>query len=220
MRMGDAGTRFTTDLDVARSRTLDSYLDTLSRSLAIGWNGFTGRIATVDPPHPEGIPELYVMMPFAVKLDFLGKPWVTVPLEVGHDEIGDARDAEYAISPDIVDFFRSLGFPEPQPVPLMPLHHQIAQKLHALSSPKSQRAHDLIDLQLIVRNETFDKQLVKNTCVKLFKYRKAQAWPCSIEVHEGWPRLYESQAQGLPVLENVEDAVAWARDFVRDINQS
>ena len=29
-----------------------------------------------------------------VRLSYLGKPWCTVPLEVGHNEIGDAHDAD------------------------------------------------------------------------------------------------------------------------------
>ena len=47
---------------------------------------------------------------------------------------------------------KELGFPEPGPVPCMRLEHQIAQKLHAASSPGSNRAHDLIDLQIAVSN--------------------------------------------------------------------
>lgn len=45
------------------------------------------------------------MRPFAVKLSYNGKPWLTVELEVGHDEIGDADEPDWGISPDIVDFF-------------------------------------------------------------------------------------------------------------------
>lgn len=36
------------------------------------------------------------MQPYDVKLDYLGKPWCTVPLEVGHNEIGDADAADWA----------------------------------------------------------------------------------------------------------------------------
>ena len=38
----------------------------------------------------RGIPFDYVMQPCDVKLKYLGIPWFTVQLEVGHNEIGDA----------------------------------------------------------------------------------------------------------------------------------
>ena len=37
----------------------------------------------------RGIPFDYVMQPCDVKLKYLGIPWFTVQLEVGHNEIGD-----------------------------------------------------------------------------------------------------------------------------------
>lgn len=101
-----------------------------------------------DPASPDGIPEQYVMQPYDVKLDYLGKPWCTVPLEVGHNEIGDADAADWAELTDAGELFEAMGFPAPGRAPLMRLDHQVAQKLHAVSGP-GDRARDLIDLQLI-----------------------------------------------------------------------
>ena len=36
------------------------------------------------------------MQPYDVKLSYLGKSWVTVPLEVGHNEIGTGWESLYA----------------------------------------------------------------------------------------------------------------------------
>jgi len=87
LRYGYANTRFTTDLDAARDEDLEIFIDELAASLESGWNGFTGTIAEREPAHPTGVPEGYVMQPFDIKLAYNGKSWVTVPLEIGHDEI-------------------------------------------------------------------------------------------------------------------------------------
>jgi hypothetical protein len=89
LRYGYANTRFTTDLDAARDEDLEIFIDELAASLESGWNGFTGTITERKPAHPTGVPEDYVMQPFDIKLAYNGKPWVTVPLEIGHDEIGE-----------------------------------------------------------------------------------------------------------------------------------
>lgn len=59
------------------------------------------------------VPEEYVMRPFDVRLAYLGKPWCTVPLEVGHDEIGDADAADWVDLEDAAAAFAALGFPSP-----------------------------------------------------------------------------------------------------------
>ncbi|MEG2983042.1 MAG: hypothetical protein RR794_05265, partial [Raoultibacter sp.] len=99
-------------------------------------------------------------------------------------------------------------------------HHQIAQKLHGSSENGSARAHDLIDLQLIVSNEKIDFKKTKDTCVRLFAYRKLQAWPPAIEGNQNWVEIYDAQKAGLHVLDSVDDAVAWANDLIRKIDAS
>lgn len=91
MRFGEENTRFTTDLDTATATDPAAYAAELDSRLRSGWEGFSGRVVEKDPASPDGIPEQYVMQPYDVKLDYLGKPWCTVPLEVGHNEIGDAN---------------------------------------------------------------------------------------------------------------------------------
>ena len=219
-RLGDGATRFTTDLDVARAESLEEFVDSLTASLAEGWAGFTGRIVERRPASPRDVPPEYVMQPFEVKLSYNGKPWLTVELEIGHDEIGDADEPDWGISKDISELFVHLGFPEPNPVPLMPLHYQVAQKLHALSEPGSKRAHDLIDLQLIEATGELDYAKTLRTCKRLFAYRKRQPWPSPIVAGESWRSAYDEQRKGLDVLSEVEDAVAWANALVDEIDSS
>lgn len=216
-RFGNISTRFTKDLDVARGIELDKYIDKLDESLKDGWEGFTGRIVKIDPPAPPNVPGEYIMQPFEVKLSYINKSWLTVPLEIGHDEIGDTKQPDYYISQDTIELFRQLGFADPKPIALVSVEHQIAQKLHALSSVSSERAHDLIDLQLLEKYEEINLVKLKEACQRLFASRKLQEWPPEIVKGEGWDTLYSSQLNDLDVLENVDDAVTWVNQFIGKI---
>ena len=218
IRFGDRGTRATVDLDVARSQDLESFLGDFQERLEEGWNGFTARLASREPPTPLGIPTAYVMQPYEVKLSYLGSPWCTVLFELGHDEIGDADDPDMVEPVEASRLLAALGFPEVGPVPLMRLEHQIAQKLHALTERDSQRAHDLIDLQLIVANGEVNYADVLATCKRLFDYRKAQAWPPTVTENDGWAEIYKEQSAGLDVLPNVAEAVVWANRLISRID--
>lgn len=220
LRFGEGGARASRDLDTARAEDLESFIENFERNLEIGWNGFTGTIAPGRPAKPKGVPDEYVMKPYSVRLSYNGKSWLTVPLEVGHNEIGDADEADYKMAGDIANMFAALGFPEPSPVALMKSHHQIAQKIHAVTTPGGSRAHDLVDLQIICSNCELDLPLVRKTCERLFAYRKRQEWPPRVTPGEGWQELYDEQRVGLDVLASVEDAAEWANELIEKIAQA
>ena len=219
MRFGDAASRFTTDLDTATATDPEQYIQLLDERLKAGWEGFGGRVVKRGPASPEGIPAEYVMQPYDVKLAFMGKPWCTVPLEVGHNEIGDADVADWVEPADAAVLFETIGLPAPGKAPLMSIEHQIAQKLHAVTTT-GDRARDLVDLQLIARNCEIDFLATQQTCVRLFAYRKAQAWPPYVTLQAGWHGLYAEQASNLPVLQNAEEAIEWANAFIRKIDDA
>lgn len=216
MRFGDAATRFTTDLDTATASDPAAYAERLNTALSKGWEGFTGRVVPREPATPKNVPAEYVMRPFDVKLSYNGKPWCTVPLEVGHNEIGDADEADSVRLTDVGRVFEELGFSVPEEVPLMPFPHQVAQKLHALTG-EGDRPRDLIDLQLIVANAELDFHATCRVCERLFAYRRKQAWPPTVENRAGWDELYAEQSQGLPVKSSVDSAVAWANGLIAAI---
>ncbi len=213
MRFGDAATRFTTDLDTATAMDPERYALELDTNLRRGWEGFCGRVVPRDPASPENVPEEYIMRPYDVKLEYRGKPWCTVPLEVGHNELGDADTADVVCLQDVDSLFESLGFPPLKSVSLMSLEHQIAQKIHAVST-SGDRARDLVDLQLIFERTDVDLLRVRGICERLFAYRHAQTWPPSVLKRPGWDDLYAEQASGLPVLQDVNEAIEWARGIV------
>ena len=211
------GTRFTRDLDAARVQRLARFRSDFENSLAEGWAGFTGRLVEKAAPRPPAVPTAYVMQPFEVKLDYRGRPWCTVKFELGHNEIGDADEPEFQLADDMVGLFTEVGLEAPKPVPVMRADHQVAQKFHAVSSEGSERARDLADLQLLDKGEDLDLGQVGATCVRLFEYRRQQAWPPQIVAGNQWDTLYAEAAEGLDVLPSVEEATAWANEFVQRI---
>jgi hypothetical protein len=217
LRYGRAESRFTQDLDAARVHPLSEFLDDFEASLNQGWAGFTGRVVDRQPPRPPGIPPAYVMQPFDVKLDYLGRSWRTVKFELGHNEIDDAVEPELRIAADLVELFTDLGLPGPGAIPVMRADHQVAQKLHAVSEPGSERVRDLVDLQLLEKGEQLDLAQVQATCLRLFDYRRRHAWPPTIEVDAEWGDLYEAAIEGINVLPDIDAAVAWTNDLIKRI---
>ena len=210
-------TRFTQDLDAARVQSLTKFRSDFEDSLAAGWTGFTGRLVERPAPRPAAVPSAYVMQPFDVKLEYRGRPWCTVKFELGHNELGDADEPEYQLSDDLAQLFTEVGLEVPDPVPVMRTDHQIAQKLHAHSSPGSERARDLVDLHLLEKNEALNLTQVAETCVRLFDYRRQQTWPPTIEIGNQWDTLYLEAAEDIDVLSTVEEAVTWANELIQRI---
>jgi hypothetical protein len=214
------GTRFTQDLDAARVQSLDRFRSDFEESLARGWAGFTGRLIEKAAPRPTGVPTSYVMKPFEVRLDYLGRPWCSVKFELGHNEIGDADRPDHQLAPDLAVLFTEVGLESPRPVPVMRADHQVAQKLHAASETGSERARDLVDLQLLDRGEELDLAQVASTCRRLFDYRRQQEWPPTIVSGNQWDTLYTQAADGLDVLAGLDEAIAWANQFIRRIDSA
>lgn len=214
------GTRFTQDLDAARVEPLARFRSDFEDALATGWAGFTGRLIEKAAPRPPGVPTAYVMQPFDVKLDYLGRSWRTVKFELGHNEVDDAVEPEFRIAADLIELFTDLGLPAPGPIAVMRADHQVAQKLHAASEPDSERVRDVVDLQLLDRGEDLDLAQVRATCERLFEYRRLHPWPPTIETDAGWDTLYEAAIEGLDVLPDIEAAVAWVNAFIRGIADS
>ena len=221
LRVGEAGSRFTPDLDASRSHaiSLDDYLDQLAERLAAGWHGFTGAITPGRVPQPEGVPDDYIMKPFEIRLSYKFKTWLTVTFELGRDEVGSTVTFESRMASDIAEIFTALGFPQPDPIPVLALDHQIAQKLHACTSidPKTgenERAHDLVDLQILEQEEMIDLAASGVTARRLFISRGRQAWPPAVRAYSRWDTVYAEAADGLGVLGTIDEAVGWANAFV------
>ena len=109
------------------------------------------------------------MQPYKISVLYEGKEWQSVMLDLGAEEIGDTVEYDLALADSLKGELEQLGFSEIALVPVIALQHQIAQKIHAATQEGSERAHDLLDLQLLINLES-DFKLIRETCVRLFEY--------------------------------------------------
>lgn len=217
LRYGMSVTRATMDLDTACKGDILAFIENLSQSLTSGWCGFSGTIVKRNPAKPRNVPTQYVMQPYAVRLAYNGQPWCTVDLEIGFNELGDAEESDFALSDEVAQIFNTLGFPAPDAVPLMKCEYQIAQKLHGLTEPNSQRVHDLIDLQLIMDHSQIDLAKVAELCKRLFSFRRMQSWPPKIIKGTDWETAYNDANFKHGVSRTVDEAIDWANSFIEMI---
>ena len=215
LRYGEEVTRVTKDLDTAFSVDLDSFLKDVGGKLKTGWNGFSGEIVVLKQASPKGIPFDYVMQPCAVHLNYLDTPWRVVDMEIGHNEIGDADAFDTISVPQEVSLLAEfLCLPALGEIRAMKLEYQVAQKLHGATELASKRAHDLIDLQLILSQNEIDMVKTASICRELFRYRRKQPWPARVVRNENWDAAYLERKGGLKVLPTVGEAIAWTNDLI------
>lgn len=219
LRLGRAGARASADVDVVRSIEKTKFEEKLTESLRVGWQGFTGRLKILDLANPKNIPKDYIMQPYKITVLYEGKDWQSVILELGTDEVGDTKEHDMALADSLMAELEQFGFSEIIPIPVIALQHQIAQKIHASTQEGSERAHDLVDLQLLISAES-DLKLIRETCARLFKYRKTTTWPPTFKLNPGWEDLYLASKEELPVLGSASEAVEWGNQLLQNIENS
>jgi hypothetical protein len=107
------------------------------------------------------------------------------------------------VADQIVAVGAVLGFGELTPVPLISLDQQVAQKIHAATHPDTQRAHDLVDVQLLWHAGTdggqdLDLPLLVQMCRRTFDYRHTHAWPPAVALPEPLDPAYQTAREGWP----------------------
>lgn len=222
LRVGTRGSRVSSDLDTVRRATVGEFRDVFATAMRGGWAGFTGVLVDdgeILTPAPDG----YRPHRFRAKLEYRAGSFGTITVEVAPEEVGGLSTADAVQVQDAVDWFNELGLPAPQPVPTLPLAHQIAQKLHACTAPDEKswvndRAHDLVDLQLAMRVNTGSLVEIRDVAMRLFAARRLHSWPPIVTARQGWRTRYVAAAEGLDVYADLEAAVNWANDCIANIN--
>lgn len=221
IKYGDSLTRASSDLDVALASERDAFIEEYKQNLSVGWNGFTGVLTPSNQKsNPIGVPQTYITETWNLKLKYKGGEWLKQEIDIGHDEIGDTQEAVYEESSEIWGWFAICGLPLPSPVRVIRVDHQIAQKIHALASDPRERIHDLVDLQVIFKNQSIDLLVTASTCRKLFTSRGTTAWPPRLGNQEGQLAEYESFLEGTNAIQDVSEAVVWFNELVENLESS
>lgn len=71
--------------------------------------------------------------------------------------------------------------------------------------------------QIMAANGEIDFAKTRETCIRLFAYRKLHIWPPKVEPAEEWKAVYEEERIGTPALETLDEAVAWANILIERI---
>lgn len=209
LRFGERGTRATSDLDVSSRVRGEEFEKAFRERLAEGWGtvpaskgqlrrnpeaperaAFTATVRSVKLHDPGLARPEYVVHPYRVSIAFLGNAWGALDVEVSDPEIDPYAHTRKDIDGELVQFGAYFSFGDLQPVELVDLEYQIAQKLHAVSDPAYERAHDLVDLQLLW-DAGPDLPVLQGLCLRTFDWRRQQAWPpLPLRPMDGWELAY------------------------------
>lgn len=221
LRRGIAGSRTSKDLDTVARQDVDSVQERLADAGESGWEGFT---AVFTPPEEIDVPGLLVKpRRFVAKLSYRGQSFASVPIEVSTVEAGNVDQFDTLSS----DALSLIGLPVEVKVPCMALPWQIAQKLHACTavlaeSKVNDRAHDLVDLQLLdALTSDADLAQTRLACVAVFEARAQHKWPPTVAVLPHWPVIYKRALEGLDgidLAETVDLAAERVQRFVDRID--
>lgn len=158
-----------------------------------------------------------------VYLDYRGRRWGTVTLEVAPAEVGHLLDVDEVEPFDLTQF----GLPATECVLVVGLPYLIAQKLHACTEPldgrDNPRVRDLIDLQLarqLLRGD--DLPRVRDACIAIFDSRGTHPWPPTLAAPAGWPAAYEKLVEEEPtkVAGDLDGAIRLIEGLIREIDQA
>lgn len=155
-----------------------------------------------------------------VRVQYRGKPWATVQMEVSAAE-GPDVEAELVPAADLSE----LGLDGPDFVPCLSVRFQIAQKIHAVTAPPRpgrphERYRDLVDLWLLRELGTGLGE-VRAACEDVFARRAMHDWPPELHVPEHWREPFARLAAevGLPT-HDVEEAADALRAYIEEIAAS
>jgi hypothetical protein len=170
--------RSSRDVDVVFGGTRDEMLDIVIAVLRGEWSGFRFTVATAPQRRGHSVV-------FEVSADYNGADWTRFELELVYGVVDAWDDVS-------VSGFAELRLEAAAAIPCMTLSEQIAQKLHAVSDPDTDRPRDLYDIYLMNAHcEQSDEALLRDAVAE-FERRDTHRWPPAIELRDGWgPRLQE-----------------------------
>ena len=223
IRLGPFGARFSEDADLVLPHDLvpDSFEDWINEGKK-EWDRFRVAISLrKKDARPAGVPPDYVVRTYTARIFYGDSDWRSIKLEVGRDEVGGYHQPDRRIAVDWRTYFQKVGLECPEAVVLFPYPEQLIQKLDGCTRPDgkddNERAHDLIDIQLILRDVNIKPSSLRDLAQSTFAYRHV-SWPPVARSFESWKTLYAADAVDYPeVIQDVDEAVRWLQSFIDGI---
>ncbi len=144
-------------------------------------------------------------MRFPVEARLDQRYFIRFDLDVG---IGDVipEEPEWVTGHELLSF---AGIP-PARIPVLPLDHQFAEKIHAYSLPRERensRARDLIDLALLIQQGLPPEERVLRALHATFERRGTHPLPTKLDSPpESWRETYATLAAEYDISVNTIDA--------------
>lgn len=240
--LGEVGTRATSDLDLSNAERGPRWAEEFAKRLDRGWGSvpaskgerkreplaphrvaFRGTLKAKKSHDPGLEKPQYVVHPYRVSLTYVGAPWLGVDVELSDPETHSEAVTTHSINRDLLLFSERLGFSEFTVAPLVELEYQMAQKIHAVTDSNYERAHDLVDLQLLWRAHPHLAKLQEH-CYQTFRWRNGHEWPpVPLRSMSGWDTAYrlardETVVSGsTPVLRELSKAREWLENLIHTI---
>ena len=209
--------RATRDLDAVFLGAFGEWLDTLDNALEETVADF--ELSRGEPVEIRTTSTMRV----GVYLDYRGRRWGTVTLEVAPAEGREILDVDQVRPFDLTQF----GLPAPESVAVVGLPYLIAQKLHACTEPlpgqDNTRVRDLVDLQLtrgLVQGA--DLSRVRDACLSIFAARDTHPWPPVLVAPASWPAAYTRLAEesGAGTATDIDGAIESVQELIDEIDRA
>lgn len=204
--------RATKDLDAVASASRNAAEQVLRDSLEQPYEGFSFQVAPLE--------EMAGVDAFRrdVKLAYESRSWSTERLDLSLST--GPIETELLPAIDLSAF----GLDGPAEITSLSLRYQIAQKLHAATTPwedrENPRFRDVVDLLLLL-GVAGDFVEVRAACVEVFEARTTHDWPPVLVAHESWHEPYRALASELGVEPvDLDTALQYLRGLVERIDNA
>jgi hypothetical protein len=184
--------RATKDLDLGLEGPRRSRVDLFQRALGRGFDAFTFRLKaqTRDMEQADTVR-------VNVAVAYRTRAWQTIEIDLGPAS-GQMIDL---IDPQVAGL-AELGLPVTSPVRCLSMAEQVAQKLHACTSPNAaERARDVLDILLVEMLQGLDYVRAADAAQGVFAARATHAFPSEFNMPSEWRPEIEALAAQLGMAE-------------------
>lgn len=210
--------RPTRDLDLASHETRDELTQRISSLQGEAWGPFEVGNAKIQSVRvPTGIDYDDALVVARVPIRFRESRWLTVTLEMAPNS--QLHFGEHILpNVEMREILESLGLPAVTALPVISIERQMAEKLHALTAPSSDRGKDLYDLCLIDELIPFEMPLLALAVRQVFEERATHSWGEGFELSAEVRAAYVRQAGEFATSVNFDDALARLQRLKKDID--